>query len=61
MERRDFIKTTVAGAGLTVSSASVAASGARASDDATGHEVWRMTGGMDWTSPTAKDLLKEAK
>ncbi len=29
--------------------------------DATGHEVWRMTGGMDWTSATAKDLLREAK
>jgi len=29
--------------------------------DATGHEVWRMTGGMDWTSPTARDLLAEAK
>jgi thiol-disulfide isomerase/thioredoxin len=28
--------------------------------DATGHEVWRMTGGMDWTSPTARDLLAEA-
>jgi thiol-disulfide isomerase/thioredoxin len=29
--------------------------------DATGHEMWRMTGGMDWTSPTAKDLLAEAR
>ena len=28
--------------------------------DASGHEVWRMTGGMDWTSPTARDLLAEA-
>ncbi|WP_240047494.1 TlpA family protein disulfide reductase [Sphingomonas panacisoli] len=28
--------------------------------DAKGHEVWRMTGGMDWTSPTARDLLGEA-
>ena len=28
--------------------------------DATGHEVWRMTGGMDWTSPTARELLSEA-
>ncbi len=28
--------------------------------DATGHEVWRMTGGMDWTSPTARELLAEA-
>ena len=29
--------------------------------DATGHEVWRMTGGMDWTSSTARDLLAEAR
>jgi thiol-disulfide isomerase/thioredoxin len=29
--------------------------------DSTGHEVWRMTGGMDWTSETAKQLLAEAK
>jgi thiol-disulfide isomerase/thioredoxin len=28
--------------------------------DADGHEVWRMTGGMDWTSPTARALLAEA-
>ncbi len=28
--------------------------------DADGHEAWRMTGGMDWTSPTARDLLAEA-
>ncbi|MBS0478183.1 MAG: TlpA family protein disulfide reductase [Proteobacteria bacterium] len=28
--------------------------------DATGREVWRMTGGMDWTSPTARALLGEA-
>ena len=28
--------------------------------DSTGHEVWRMTGGMDWTSETAKELLGEA-
>jgi thiol-disulfide isomerase/thioredoxin len=29
--------------------------------DASGKEVWRMTGGMDWTSPTARELLGEAK
>jgi thiol-disulfide isomerase/thioredoxin len=29
--------------------------------DSSGKEVWRMIGGMDWTSPTAKDLLAEAK
>jgi thiol-disulfide isomerase/thioredoxin len=29
--------------------------------DASGHEVWRMAGGMDWTTPTAKALLAEAK
>ena len=29
--------------------------------DSSGHEVWRMTGGMDWTTPTAADLLAEAK
>ena len=28
--------------------------------DAQGREVWRMTGGMDWTSPTARELLAEA-
>jgi thiol-disulfide isomerase/thioredoxin len=28
--------------------------------DSTGHEVWRMTGGMDWTTETAKQLLAEA-
>lgn len=28
--------------------------------DSTGHELWRMTGGMDWTSKTAKALLGEA-
>ena len=28
--------------------------------DASGKEVWRMTGGMDWTSPTARELLAEA-
>jgi len=28
--------------------------------DAAGKEVWRMTGGMDWTSPTARELLGEA-
>ncbi|MEG3087509.1 TlpA family protein disulfide reductase [Sphingomonas sp. PB4P5] len=28
--------------------------------DAAGKEVWRMTGGMDWTSETARDLLAEA-
>ena len=28
--------------------------------DADGREVWRMTGGMDWTSPTARELLAEA-
>jgi len=26
-----------------------------------GKEVWRMSGGMDWTSPTARGLLAEAK
>lgn len=29
--------------------------------DSAGKEVWRMAGGMDWTSPTARDLLAEAK
>ena len=29
--------------------------------DSSGKEVWRMIGGMDWTSPTARDLLAEAK
>jgi thiol-disulfide isomerase/thioredoxin len=29
--------------------------------DATGHELWRSTGGMDWTSATAKAALAEAK
>jgi thiol-disulfide isomerase/thioredoxin len=29
--------------------------------DSTGHEVWRSTGGMDWTSAKAKALLAEAK
>ena len=29
--------------------------------DSNGHEVWRMTGGMDWTSPTARGLLAEAR
>jgi thiol-disulfide isomerase/thioredoxin len=29
--------------------------------DSTGHEVWRMTGGMDWTTETARQLLAEAK
>lgn len=29
--------------------------------DSTGHEVWRMTGGMDWTTETAQQLLAEAK
>jgi len=28
--------------------------------DSAGHEVWRMTGGMDWTTPTARALLAEA-
>ncbi|RZF65592.1 TlpA family protein disulfide reductase [Sphingomonas populi] len=29
--------------------------------DSTGHEVWRIVGGMDWTTPTAQALLAEAK
>jgi thiol-disulfide isomerase/thioredoxin len=29
--------------------------------DSAGHEVWRMAGGMDWTSGTAHDLLAEAR
>ena len=29
--------------------------------DSTGHEVWRTTGGMDWTSAAAKAALAEAK
>lgn len=29
--------------------------------DSTGHEVWRSTGGLDWTSTTAKAALAEAK
>jgi thiol-disulfide isomerase/thioredoxin len=28
--------------------------------DSAGHEVWRMTGGMDWTTGTARALLAEA-
>lgn len=28
--------------------------------DSTGHEVWRTTGGMDWTSAVAKAALAEA-
>ncbi len=28
--------------------------------DSSGKEVWRMVGGMDWTSETAKQLLAEA-
>ncbi|MGN6817868.1 MAG: TlpA family protein disulfide reductase [Sphingomonas sp.] len=29
--------------------------------DSSGKEVWRMLGGMDWASPTARALLAEAK
>lgn len=29
--------------------------------DSTGHEVWRMTGGMDWTTASARKLLAEAR
>ena len=29
--------------------------------DASGHEVWRMLGGMDWTGPQAAALVAEAK
>ena len=29
--------------------------------DSKGKEVWRMSGGMDWTSPTARKLIAEAK
>ena len=29
--------------------------------DSSGKEVWRMIGGMDWTSPTARALLAEGK
>ena len=29
--------------------------------DSNGREVWRMVGAMDWTTPTAHDLLAEAK
>ncbi len=29
--------------------------------DSSGKEIWRMSGGMDWTSPTAHQLLAEAK
>ncbi len=28
--------------------------------DSTGHEVWRMAGGMDWTNTTAGELIAEA-
>ena len=28
--------------------------------DSTGHEVWRMVGGMDWTTGSARALLAEA-
>lgn len=29
--------------------------------DSTGHEVWRMAGGMDWTGGAAADLIAEAR
>ena len=29
--------------------------------DSQGREVWRMTGGMDWTTATARQLLAEAR
>lgn len=29
--------------------------------DSRGREVWRMSGGMDWTTQTARDLLAEAR
>lgn len=29
--------------------------------DATGHEVWRVSGGMDWTGPEAQKLVGEAR
>jgi thiol-disulfide isomerase/thioredoxin len=29
--------------------------------DSSGKEMWRMIGGMDWTSPTARELLAEGK
>ena len=29
--------------------------------DSGGREVWRMFGGMDWTSPTARTLIDEAR
>lgn len=29
--------------------------------DSTGHELWRVSGGMDWTGPEAAKLLAEAK
>ncbi|MBY0518923.1 MAG: TlpA family protein disulfide reductase [Sphingomonas sp.] len=29
--------------------------------DSSGHEVWRMAGGMDWTSATAGELIAEAR
>ena len=29
--------------------------------DSAGHEVWRMTGSMDWTSETARELLAEGR
>lgn len=29
--------------------------------DSSGKEVWRMLGGMDWTTPTAKALVAEAR
>ena len=29
--------------------------------DSTGHEVWRMAGGMDWTGSKAAELIAEAK
>jgi hypothetical protein len=28
--------------------------------DSTGHEVWRIAGGRDWTTATARALLAEA-
>ncbi len=29
--------------------------------DSTGHELWRVSGGLDWTGPEAAKLLAEAK
>ena len=47
--------------GVTLSTAYQASLPTSILYDSSGKEVWRMTGGMDWTSGTATELLAEAK